>query len=151
MRLMDASNFYIALFDEQAAAVLPLYADQQDPAPPEPESYSGEQNHPLADCLADAHGQTAGTRQRLLEVCQQEQLVLEGPVPELWMGVPLTNVSNAVIGAAVLQFYANQALHFGRAGLVPVCHPAYCLCAGPHAVSQPTGAAGLVAHLRTGG
>ena len=112
MRLMDASNFYIALFDEQGGQLYyPFYADQQDPAPPSPEAvFSKEQTtRSLTAWLMRMGKPLVLTRQRLLEVCEQEQLVLEGPLPELWMGVPLTNVSNAVIGAAVLQFYANQA------------------------------------------
>lgn len=111
MRLMDASNFYIALYDEQASSLhYPFYADQLDPAPPSPEQlFSATQSErSLTAWLMRIGKPLVLTRERLLEICAQEQLVLEGPVPELWMGVPLTNASNAVIGAAVMQFYANQ-------------------------------------------
>jgi diguanylate cyclase (GGDEF)-like protein len=111
MRLMDASNFYIALYDEQASSLhYPFYADQLDPAPPAPEDlFAGEQNdRSLTAWLMRMGKPLVLTRERLQEVCQQEKLVLYGPVPELWMGVPLSNANNAVIGAAVLQFYASQ-------------------------------------------
>ncbi|MBV8679844.1 MAG: GAF domain-containing protein, partial [Aquitalea sp.] len=113
MRLMDARNFYIALYDEQASHLhYPFYADLQDASPPPPEQwFSPEQNQrSLTAWLMRMGKPLVLTRQRLREICQQEQLELQGPEPELWMGVPLSNAGNTVIGAAVVQFYANQPL-----------------------------------------
>ncbi len=112
MRLMDASNFYIALYDEQTTSLtFPYFADQIDPTPPRPEDLMDDEasQRSLTGWLIRGGKPLVMTRERLQEVQALENLAPRGPMPELWMGVPLQNASGAIIGAAVLQFYANQA------------------------------------------
>jgi len=112
MQLMDARNFYIAVYDEQNSSLhYPFYTDHLQPFAPEPETDadSKQGKSSLTAWLMRMGKPLVLTRERLREICQQERLQLHGPEPELWMGVPLSNGNNGIMGAVVLQFYNNQA------------------------------------------
>ncbi|OWY40924.1 diguanylate cyclase [Xenophilus sp. AP218F] len=112
MRMMDASNFFIALYDAEANAIsFPFFVDRRDPAPPGPEASFPltRDNNSLTAWLIRGGRPMVLTQERILELCQQESLSLQGLLPVFWMGVPLTNVSGGLIGVAVLQQYEDQA------------------------------------------
>ncbi|WP_081574424.1 bifunctional diguanylate cyclase/phosphodiesterase [Chromobacterium haemolyticum] len=111
MRLMDASNFYIALYDDEAQVIhFPFYIDQRDPAPPASDAIFPLAGHAqsLTAWLIRGGKPVVLSRERLLEVCQQEGLSRQGLLPASWMGAPLANAGGHVIGAVVLQLYEDQ-------------------------------------------
>ena len=81
MRLMDASNFYIALYDDEAQVIhFPFYVDQRDPAPPASDAVFplAGQAPSLTAWLIRGGKPVVLSRERLLEVCQQEGLSRQG-------------------------------------------------------------------------
>ncbi|AXE30096.1 diguanylate cyclase [Chromobacterium phragmitis] len=110
-RLMDADNFYIALRDEDCAALhFPFYADRRDPAPPDPDQVfplAGDQVS-LAAWLLRGGAPMVLTGERIEALCAQESLARPAQLPAFWMGAPLRNAADELIGAAVLQRYEDQ-------------------------------------------
>ncbi|WP_065201955.1 putative bifunctional diguanylate cyclase/phosphodiesterase [Chromobacterium subtsugae] len=112
MRLMDASNFHIALYDADNATLrYPFYADRRDPAPPGPDAVfaAGADSGSLAAWLIRGGKPMVMSQQRLLEVCGQEGLTPPAALPACWMGAPLADAGGEWIGAVVLQQYDDQA------------------------------------------
>lgn len=102
-QLIDARNFYIALFDPKTNIIeFPYFIDEYDEQPgPEPlgknlTSYVLRTGKPL---LVDP--------QKFEELFSQGEVVIEGAPSIDWLGVPL--LSNGVpIGAIVVQSYSQQ-------------------------------------------
>ncbi|OHX13501.1 diguanylate cyclase [Chromobacterium sphagni] len=110
-RLMDASNFYIALYDEDSATLrFPFYLDTRDPAPPDADSVFplNGANASLAAWLIRGGKPMVLSAERILEVCRQQGLAHPAQLPAFWMGAPMVNVGGALIGAVVLQLYEDQ-------------------------------------------
>ncbi|AUH52880.1 diguanylate cyclase [Chromobacterium sp. ATCC 53434] len=110
-RLMDASNFYIALYDEECATLrFPFYVDRHDPAPPASDSVFpvNGANSSLTAWLIRGGKPMVLTRERILEICRQHGLAQPLLSASFWMGAPLVNAAGNLIGAVVLQLYDEQ-------------------------------------------
>jgi PAS domain S-box-containing protein len=110
--LMDARNFYIALFDEDRRLInWPYYADETDADLPDPNQWF-DFGH------AGARGTTGyvlrtGQPQhlsggRIEELVEQEELDLLGTLAEDWLGVPL-KAEERTIGVLAVQSYMKDA------------------------------------------
>ena len=113
--LMNADNFYVALYDEERQAMnWPFYVDvDADEAFPDPSVWE-----PMGE--GDATGLTAyllrtGTSM-LLSLADIEDLIREGKVQLLgvpsvdWLGVPL-RADGRIVGAMVVQSYRDDVHH----------------------------------------
>jgi GAF domain-containing protein/CheY-like chemotaxis protein/HPt (histidine-containing phosphotransfer) domain-containing protein len=112
--LMDASNFYIVLYDEERQAMnWPFYVDEVDPEIPDPDVWE-----PMG--TGQARGLTAYLlrtgRPMLLSSVGIERLIDAGEIDFLgvlsadWLGVPLRSEGRTV-GAVVVQSYREDARH----------------------------------------
>jgi PAS domain S-box-containing protein len=108
--LTDASNFFIALYDEDRGLMSwPFYVDEVDPQPLDPNQW-------YEFGLGEARGVTAyvirtGKPQRLpearmKELVEQGELELLGKVGEDWLGVPLKSEERTV-GVLAVASYAE--------------------------------------------
>lgn len=101
--LMDAKNFYIALYDRNTNIIeYPYFVDEYDsPPPPEPlgknlTSYVIKTGKPL---LIDPDN--------FKELLSKGEVVLEGTQSIDWLGVPLIS-ENRAIGVIAVQSYSSQ-------------------------------------------
>jgi GAF domain-containing protein len=112
--LMNASNFYIVLYDDERQAMnWPFYVDEVDPEIPDPNVWE-----PMG--TGQARGLTAYLlrtgRPLLLPAARVEKLIDDGEIDFLgvlsvdWLGVPLRSEGRTV-GAVVVQSYREDARH----------------------------------------
>lgn len=110
-RLLDADNFCIALYDEDCSAFhFPFYVDRRDPSPPDPERIFplAGPHASLTAWLMRGGAPVVLTGERIEELCSKEALAPPAPLPVFWMGAPLANAADELIGAVVLQVYDDQ-------------------------------------------
>jgi PAS domain S-box-containing protein len=107
--LMDASNFYVALYDEDADRLsFPYFVDQEDPKPAP---------KPLGKGLTEYVLRT--TESQLVSAERFQALVRSGEVEKIgtpavdWLGVPLRK-SDKAFGALVVQSYSDTVRYGGR-------------------------------------
>lgn len=104
-RVLDARNFYIALDDrDQGMVSFPYYVDEHYTAHDAPTSrrYAGG----LTEWIIE-HGEPLllgeeGIRERMRE----GQLRVKGPIPRVWLGVPLTT-DGETVGMMAVQNYTS--------------------------------------------
>lgn len=107
-QLIDAENFYLALFDPATGKMsYPYYVDKIDVDALEAETYEYLDRDHLsltaqvltsgAPLLIDAAGIAAAQEQR--------RFFCVGERPEFWMGAPLKNASDEVFGMIAMQVY----------------------------------------------
>jgi GAF domain-containing protein len=108
--LTDASNFFIALYDEDRGRMSwPFYVDEVDPQPVDPNQW-------YEFGLGEARGVTAyvirtGKPQRIPEariakLIEQGEIELLGKVAEDWLGVPLKS-GERTVGVLAVASYAE--------------------------------------------
>ena len=108
--LMDASNFYIALYDDEREMInFPYFVDEVDLEVPDPNLWE-----PFG--VGDARGTTAyllrvgravalhGAPERFQELIDAGELELLGVLGQEWLGVPL-NSEGRTLGVLVVQTY----------------------------------------------
>jgi diguanylate cyclase (GGDEF)-like protein len=106
--LIDAENFYLALYDPASNSITyPYYVDVIDTRALDPAAY----NTLDLSCLS-LTGQVLTTGQPLLidaaGICAAEhegRFFCVGDRPEFWMGAPLKNASDEVFGMIAMQVY----------------------------------------------
>jgi PAS domain S-box-containing protein len=107
--VMNADNFYIALFDSESNLLsFPYFVDELDVAPPPNKPGKGLTEYVLrtgASQLVDLamHDQ----------LCKQGEIELVGVPSPIWLGVPLI-VDSEVIGVMVVQHYSNPTVYGDR-------------------------------------
>ena len=106
--LIDAENFYLALYDPQDGKITyPYYIDSTDVEALEPEAYEYLDHSSLSmtgyvltsgqPLLVDAAG--------IERARAQKRFYCVGHRPEFWMGAPLKNASDEVFGMLAMQVY----------------------------------------------
>jgi GAF domain-containing protein/DNA-binding response OmpR family regulator/HPt (histidine-containing phosphotransfer) domain-containing protein len=111
--LMYASNFYIALYDEEREMInFPYYQDEVDFERPDPSVWEafgvGNARGVTAYALRSGRPQRID-RARFMELVRSGEVDLLGVVGEYsdWLGVPLT-VEDRTLGIVVVQSYSKQ-------------------------------------------
>jgi PAS domain S-box-containing protein len=111
--LMPATNFYIALYDEERRRInWPYYAEHTPPDElPDPNKW-----YPLD--TSSGRGTTAYvlrtgepqliSLERFQELAKQGELDLVGPQSEYWLGVPLKTAAGATVGVLAVQSYTEH-------------------------------------------
>lgn len=112
-KLMDAKNFYIALYDEDRQLISwPYYVDELDRDLPDPNEWDafgeGHARGTTAYVLRTGEPQLL-SYQRLTELIDQGEIELLGALTEdsSWLGVPLKAESRTV-GVVVVQSYSKD-------------------------------------------
>ena len=101
-KIIDTTNFFIALYNEEEDTVtLPFFTDEKEyftsiPADKSFTSYVIKNNTPIL--IRD---------NEIDDLVQSGEVQIIGSRPKVWLGVPLT-VNNKVIGAVVVQSYTNE-------------------------------------------
>ena len=110
--LMYASNFYIALYDEDRGLISwPYFVDEVDPEVPDPNRW--EQFG-----IGDARGTTAYvlrtgkpehlSRERIEKLAELGEVDLIGGMSEDWLGVPLRSDDDSTVGVLAVQSYLRD-------------------------------------------
>jgi len=100
--LMDAKNFYIALYDQEKELIsFPYFVDETDFRPEPKKPGKGMTEYVLRTgkpCLSDLN--------HFLDLQRRGEIELIGDPSPIWLGVPL-NVNNKTIGVMAIQHYTN--------------------------------------------
>ena len=107
--LMYASNFFIALHDEERQLISwPYFVDEVDTDVPDPNRWeqfgSGDARGGTAYVLQTGSAQHL-SRERIEKFIERGQLDRIGDVPEDWLGVPLRSEEGRTVGVLVVQSY----------------------------------------------
>ncbi|WP_213881770.1 EAL domain-containing protein [Pseudomonas sp. dw_358] len=107
-RLIDAENFYLALYEPHSGKITyPYYVDIIDVEAVEPEAYEYlDRDHLSLTGRVLTSGQPLLTDAAGIEAAQEEgRFHCVGHRPEFWMGAPLKNASDEVFGMLAMQVY----------------------------------------------
>ncbi len=112
--LLDARNFYIALWDAARGALnFPYFVDEIDLDAPDPSAWeafgTGNAGGLTAYVIRTAEPQLV-TRERWHELARVNEIAEVGRVGEDWLGVPL-RVGDQIVGVLVVQTY-DEGLHY---------------------------------------
>ena len=102
--LINATNFYVALYDKEADAYsFPYYADEREQA----DNFPPEQLHKsLTDYVRRTGCPLLADDKVHLELIGREEVALVGAPSPIWLGVPLKS-AQSTIGVVVVQSYTN--------------------------------------------
>ena len=106
--LIDAENFYLALYDSQSDRITyPYYVDQADTEAMEPETFEYlDRGRMSMTGQVLVSGEPLFVDAAAIELAQAEQrFFCVGRRPEFWMGAPLKNASDEVFGMLAMQVY----------------------------------------------
>ncbi len=106
-KVMDTTNFFIALVDEKEKTLsFSYFVDEQEPGTPAPTKLDAKGS--LSGLVAQKQIPMILEREALVELAQKNNV--EGPLPLIWMGVPLIIRGN-VIGVTAVQSYRSKTLY----------------------------------------
>ncbi|MFH1852781.1 MAG: PAS domain S-box protein [Candidatus Neomarinimicrobiota bacterium] len=104
--ILDVTNFFIALYDEQQQLItFPYFIDEVDP-PPEPQKFGDG----LTEYIIKTGEPLYVTEAGIYELAQNGKIDLLGTPSIIWMGSPL-RIENRIIGVVVVQTYRDAALY----------------------------------------
>ncbi len=107
--LMYASNFYLALYDEERQLISwPYFVDEVDPYVPDPNKWerfgSGEARGVTAYVLRTGKPQHL-SGERIEKLVELDEIDLIGDLAADWLGVPLKSDDGRTVGVLVVQSY----------------------------------------------
>lgn len=106
--LLDAKNFYIALYDEASDWItFPYFVDEFDPAPAPRRPKRG-----LTEYVLRTGEPLLATGERIAELASRGEVERAGSPSDDWLGVPLKH-GNKPFGVLAVQHYAART-HFGE-------------------------------------
>jgi PAS domain S-box-containing protein len=113
--LMYASNFYLALYDEERQLISwPYFVDEVDPYVPDPNKWerfgSGEARGVTAYVLRTGKPQHL-SGERITKLVELGEVDLIGDLTEDWLGVPLKSDDGRMVGVLVVQSYLPTVLY----------------------------------------
>jgi PAS domain S-box-containing protein len=122
--LIDARNFYIALWDAERGTIsFPYYVDEIDKDTPDPEAWepigTGNAGGLTSYVLRTGEPQLV-TRERFDELVDAGEVARVGAEGEDWLGVPLRS-SGRTLGVIVVQTY-EPGLHYTAADVKLLAH-----------------------------
>jgi len=101
-KLMDAQNFYYALYDKETETIsTPYFSDVHDDFTSFPAKGS------LTGYLIEQKKSLLVKSEMILELKKSKTILGMGTDPKVWLGTPLT-INDEVIGAFVVQSYTNE-------------------------------------------
>ncbi len=107
--VMNADNFYIALYDAELDLLsFPYYVDEMDGPPP-----PGKMGRGLTEYVMRTGKSQLVDLAIHDELCKLEEIELVGVPSPIWLGVPLI-VDSAVIGVMVVQHYSDASVYGER-------------------------------------
>lgn len=99
-QILDVTNFYIALYDEPTEMIeVPYFVDKYDTCLGAYRAGRG-----LTELVVRTNRSQLLTNQQIKAEVAQGNLMIQGTIPQVWLGVPLRSQEKAV-GALVVQSY----------------------------------------------
>jgi len=112
-RLVDFPNFYIAIYNKEKKSIsFPYFVDQFETDPGDIENFT--ENNSVTGEVILAGEPLLLNRKMLLERAENNRI--QGPVPQIWIGVPL-KIRDDVIGVIGVQSYTDPG-HFNSMDLM---------------------------------
>ncbi len=104
--ILDVTNFYIALYDEDNNIInFPYYIDEID-NPPDPQNFGKG----LTEYIIRTGEPLFITENGIHDLAKAGKIDLLGTPSKLWMGSPL-KIDNRIIGVVVVQSYSSDSLY----------------------------------------
>ena len=106
--VIDVTNFYIALIEEDKNVIsFPYFIDEKDT---KPEPIPRKLSTGLTEYIIRTGRSLFATNDKFSKLAREGKIKLSGSLPEVWIGIPL-RVEKKIIGAMVLQNYNNASLY----------------------------------------
>lgn len=106
--LLPAENFYVGIFDESNnEVVFPYIVDEiESPEPSKLGPYPFGKG--LTEYVINCGASCLLTMKEIKELENKAEVVLSGPMPLCWLGVPLKTTENKTIGVLAIQSYNSK-------------------------------------------
>ena len=106
--VIDVTNFYIALIEEDKNVIsFPYFIDEKDT---KPEPIPRKLSTGLTEYIIRTGRSLFATRNQFLKLARESKIKLSGSLPEVWIGIPL-RIEKKIIGVMVLQNYNNASIY----------------------------------------
>ncbi|MEW5936384.1 MAG: PAS domain S-box protein [Candidatus Thermoplasmatota archaeon] len=107
--LIDATNFYIALYDADTALLtFPYYVDE---TLPKGALVSGRKfRNGLTEYVIKGGRTLLATDNDIMQMVERGEIALIGALPLIWLGAPL-EIEGRIIGVVAVQSYTNRAVY----------------------------------------
>ncbi len=107
-KIIDTTNFFIALYDEEKDTLqFPYFTDEYDP---DIVIRNASRSGSLTAEVIKRRGPLLITKDNLIKKYKKKELVKFGKLPEIWFGVPL-KLKKSIIGVIAVQNYTDPGLY----------------------------------------
>ncbi len=101
--IIEAKNFYVALVDKEDKKInFPYFIDEQSPGVQH--KFERALSNGITEYAMGSNKPLFLYEKDIINLQYHNKIVLEGPIPKIWLGVPL-KIANRVIGLISLQCY----------------------------------------------
>jgi PAS domain S-box-containing protein len=100
LQLIDAKNFFVAFYNEDRDELTTSVDFDKE------QVRSWDAKKSITGIVIETKKKFFVKKDEIISIAKKKNLVLNGDIPEVWLGVPLI-ISNKVIGAIVVQSYDN--------------------------------------------
>ncbi len=109
--ILDAHNFYIALYDAaQDLLLFPYYADETRADPTQVSGHSRKLRKGLTEYVLRTGQSLLVCEKDIQELAEKGEIELIGTLPRVWLGAPLKS-GDKIIGVIAVQSYTNPAAY----------------------------------------
>jgi PAS domain S-box-containing protein len=109
--ILDAQNFYIALYDaEQDLLLFPYYADETRTDPQQVNGHSRKSGKGLTEYVLRTGRALFAYAKDIQELAEKGEIKLIGNLSRVWLGAPLKS-GDRIIGVVAVQSYTNAAAY----------------------------------------
>lgn len=112
--LVPAENFFISILDREKKVIsFPYFIDKFDPKPDPINISSDEFGQGLTQYVIKMGKTLFLNSDNVSKLLKNSDFNLSGAVPKEWLGVPLKNFNNEIVGVVVVQIY-EEGIHFTK-------------------------------------
>ncbi|MBC8415781.1 MAG: PAS domain S-box protein, partial [Candidatus Cloacimonetes bacterium] len=106
--VIDTTNFYIALYDEDKNVIsFPYYIDEKDAKPePVPKKLSKG----LTEYVLRTGKSLLATKEYYMKLAKEGKIEISGSISEVWLGIPM-RYEKKIIGVIALQSYKDASIY----------------------------------------
>jgi PAS domain S-box-containing protein len=106
--VIDTTNLYIALYDEDKNIIsFPYYIDEKDPKPdPVPQKLSKG----LTEYVIRTGKSLLAPKEYYMRLMKEGKIEISGSISEVWIGIPL-RIEKKIIGVMALQSYKDPSIY----------------------------------------
>jgi PAS domain S-box-containing protein len=111
--VVDCENMYIALKEDNEGTDILSFPYYQEGEVQRQEKSQRKFGKGITEYIISSENPQLFTKKDLLKLADAKEIIIQGDVPEIWLGVPL-KVQSKVIGAIAVQSYHSQSFYSSR-------------------------------------